>query len=104
MSNSDGENRVVVTIYGDEYPIAGSVDNARISRIADLVDARMQEAAAEGRSFGRDKIAILAAMSIASELDETSDELKTTQAAVGQRLDQLLNRLDHTLNDSPSGG
>jgi cell division protein ZapA (FtsZ GTPase activity inhibitor) len=104
MSRTDGENRVVVTIFGDEYPIAGSVDTAQISRIADLVDARMQEAAADQRSFGRDKVAILAAMSIASELHERSDELMATQRLVRQRVDQLLDRLDSTLNDSPPVG
>jgi cell division protein ZapA len=104
MSRTDSENRVVVTIFGDEYPIAGSVDTAHISRIADLVDARMQEAAADQRSFGRDKVAILAAMSIASELHETSDELKATRSLVRQRVDQLLDRLDSTLNDSPPVG
>ena len=59
-------NKVVVKIFGEEYPIAGSADQAYISRIADYVDSKMKETAKNSQIKSRDKVAILAAMSIAT--------------------------------------
>ncbi len=90
-------NVVVVNIYGDEYPITGVTDAAHISRVADYVNARMTEIARVSKVKAKDKIAILAAMSIASELLERSDELASTDKTVETRLDLLLEQLERDL-------
>ena len=89
----------MVNIYGEEYPITGVTDPAHISKVADFVDRRMNEAAGSSRVKSRDKVAILAAMSIASELLETSGELETASEGIQEQLDSLLARLDHELPD-----
>jgi cell division protein ZapA len=91
------ENKVVVRILGEEYPIVGAADPAYISRVADLVDTRMQEIARQGRTQARDKIAILTALSLASELLEQSGQADKAGAQIS-RLDGLLCQLDKALD------
>ena len=96
MTNS-AENKVTVNIYGEEYPITGVSDPAYISRIADYVDLRMKETAKSSRTAARDKIAILAAMSIASEFYDINDSSDKLQEQYNSQIDNLIRRLDSIL-------
>ena len=100
MSELSVENKVVVRIFGDDYPITGSGDPAHISKTADLVDSRMQEIARQSRSKAKDKVAILAAMSLASELLEKSDGLSSLEHNHEDRLAAILAQLDTVLTDN----
>ena len=93
------ENKVVVRILGEEYPIIGAADPAHISRVADLVVTRMQEIALQSRTQARDKIAILTALSLASELLEQSGQVDKDSGQVG-KLDGLLYQLDKALDSN----
>ena len=90
-------NKVVVNIYGEEYPITGVTDPAHISRVADLVDTRMNQTADSSRVKSKDKVAILAAMSIASELLDRTEELSTVDRKIAEQLQSLVTRLDNEL-------
>lgn len=94
------ENKAVVRIFGEEYPITGVDDPAYISRVADLVDSRMQEVSRQSRSQARDKIAILTALSLASEVLEQSASLEQTQGDRGSSIDGLLAQLDSALSST----
>lgn len=94
MSDQSLENKVVVKIYGEDYPIMGQSDPDRIERIAKLVNDRMNEVSQSTGVKARDKVAILAAMSIASELLERSDDGSDIKEQVNSELDSLLERLD----------
>ena len=91
------ENKVVVRILGEDYPITGSDDPAYISRVAKYVDSRMQEVARLSRSQARDKIAILTALSLASELLERTDNLEQNSSKQSSSLEGLLAQLDQAL-------
>lgn len=97
MTGSDSHNSVVVKIFGEEYPISGSEDPANISRVADIVDNRMREVASGSKIQARDKVAILAALSFASELSEYSDRSYGLNSDQSDRLTNLLERLDIAL-------
>jgi cell division protein ZapA len=99
MPDVAADKKVVVRIFGEEYPITGVSDPAYISRIADIVDSRMKDAARVSRSQARDKVAILAALSLASELEEKSESLTSTNSSQESRLQGLLDRLDAALAD-----
>ena len=88
----------MVNIYGEEYPIAGVSDPSYISRIAEYVDAKMREAAKNSRVVARDKVAILAAMSIASELHGEKESLQHSGEQFEARIDDMLARLDSALS------
>ena len=96
MTNK-AENKVVVNIYGEEYPITGVSDPTYISKIADLVDTRMKETAKSSRVAARDKVAILAAMSIASELYENKESSVITTSGIDSQIDSLIVRIDNLL-------
>lgn len=88
----------MVTIYGEEYPIAGVSDPSYISRIADYVDAKMREAAKDSRVVAKDKVAILAAMSIASELHGEKESVQHSGQQFKAQIDDILARLDYALS------
>jgi cell division protein ZapA len=99
MSDPRVENKVIVKIFGEEYPITGVSDPAHMFRVAEYVDSKMQEVARISRSKARDKVAILTALSIASELQEVADQLRQLEDNQNSRVDSLLSRLDKTLSD-----
>lgn len=90
-------NKVIVSIYGEEYPIAGDEDSSHISKVADLVDSRMKDIAESGRVKARDKVAILAAMSMASELMSKSEEFGNFYYEFDAELNTIIERLDTAL-------
>jgi cell division protein ZapA len=98
------DNNVIVRIFGEEYPITGSADSAYISRIADAVDSRMQEVSERSRTKVREKVAILTALSFASELQEKSDQVQTLSSSQESTLDDMLSLLDRALTDEPPAG
>ncbi|HWR82336.1 MAG TPA: cell division protein ZapA [Candidatus Deferrimicrobium sp.] len=93
------ENKVVVHIFGEEYPIAGATDPAHISRVAEYVDMKMQQAARANDIQARDRVAILAAMSMASELLEKSGRLGALEQEFLPSLDKVLADLESALRD-----
>ena len=103
MSDATSENQAVVNILGEEYPITGSEDAGYISRVADLVDVRMKEIAASSRFKTKDKLAILTAMSFASELCEKNDDLDGLESEFSSRIKRLVTSLEQTLTESNQG-
>ncbi len=73
-------NRIVVDIFGEQYPLKSDQDAAYVRQLAAMVDDSMREAAKMTRSFSGNKIAVLAALQIADEyykLKKDYDELVT---------------------------
>ena len=97
MSKTNIESKVMVKIYGEEYPITGWCEPARMNRIAQLVDQKMGETARSTGIRARDKVAILAAMSLASELLEATEHQQDDGTSVSSRLDSVMTRLDKAL-------
>ena len=105
MPDSKFENKVVVSIFGEEYPITGYSDPDYITRIADYVDKRMKEVAKQTSLHARDRVAILAALSIASELEEHRQKLDASTSLSDARISDAINKLDAVLatTDQVSG-
>ena len=103
MTQSSDENKVVVRIFGEDYPIAGPGDPAYISRIADLVDARMHELSQRSHTKAREKVAILTALSFASELQERTGEVTGLSQRHDIVVQQMLSQLDRVLADESPG-
>ncbi len=98
MSEQRAENKAVVNIFGEDYPITGVTDPSHISKVADYVDSKMRDVAQSSKVIGRDRIAILAAMSIASELLETRCRIDDIQDDAESKADGLLRLLDEALS------
>ncbi len=96
MSLEDN-NKVVVKIFGEEYPITGVSDTSHISQIAAYVDNKMNDIAKASRIKARDKVAILATLSIASELHEKNEMINRGSNEYETQLDSIITRLDNAL-------
>lgn len=103
MSNLVDKNKVVVRIFGEDYPITGVADPSYISRVADYVDSKMKEVAEASQVKVRDRVAILAAMSIASEFYEKAESLNSYEQEYDSRLDAVISQLDAALADHAPG-
>ena len=57
----------------------------------------MKETAKSSRAAARDKVAILAAMSIASEFYENNDSKEEIQEQYSSKIDNLIKRVDSVL-------
>lgn len=90
----------MVSIFGEEYPITGYSDPDYITRIADYVDKRMTEVAKQTSLHARDRVAILAALSIASELHEHRRKLDESSSDVDVRVSEAIAKLDAVLAGS----
>lgn len=72
------ENKVVVDIFGESYPLKSDNNPEYVRMLAELVDRNMRDVAAKTRSFSGNKIGVLAALQLADEyckLKKDYDEL-----------------------------
>lgn len=72
------ENKVLVEIFGEQYPLKSDADAAYVQQLAAMVDANMRDVARKTRSFSGNKISVLAALQIADayfRLKKDYDEL-----------------------------
>ena len=72
------ENKMVVEIFGEQYPLKSDADSAYVQQLAALVDQNMREVARKTHSFSGNKISVLAALQIADayfHLKKDYDEL-----------------------------
>ena len=95
--SSNKDNKVIVKIFGEDYPITGLPDTAHISKIANYVDTKMNDIAKTSRIQSRDKVAILTSLSIASELHEKADIVSQGDQQYIEQLDSVIARLDNAL-------
>ncbi len=95
--SSDKDNKVIVRIFGEEYPITGVSDSKHISKVAKYVDTKMNDIARNSRIQSRDKVAILTSLSIASELQEKAEMVRQGEKLYVEQLDSVISRLDNVL-------
>ena len=72
------ESKVVVEIFGEQYPLKSDCETGYIEKLAAMVDENMRDVAKKTRSFSGNKISVLAALQIADEyykLKKDYDEL-----------------------------
>ena len=81
---------VKVQIFGQSYSIAGDLDPAYVQKLAALVDEKMHAIADATGTVDTQKVAVLAALSIA-------DELNNAQRVRGDREDLLREQAERCL-------
>ena len=87
---------VTVDIYDQRYHLSGQ-EAEQIRRLAEMVDSRMRAVSAQGRTVDSLRVAVLAALNLADELDRSRKSVKSVSVdhdrmvRMQQLLDQLLN-------------
>jgi cell division protein ZapA len=79
-----------VEIYDQTYTVAGNLEPAYVEELAQYVDAKMREIARATNLVDSVKVAVLAALSIA-------DELQTLRRSSGENREELRERAERCL-------
>lgn len=92
-----GPRSVRVEIYGQAYSIRTDVPSDRLQALAEMVDRRMKEIARGTLTVDSLKVAILAALHIAEELQQTKRKLDDLDHDLADRSAKCVSELDHIL-------
>lgn len=91
MSGRDeGRTAVRVEIAGEEYTIRSDADEEYTRRCAALVDERMRRFDGAPVAVAQKRVAILAALSIASDLFQHQAQVEERTCAQAKRLEEAL--------------
>jgi cell division protein ZapA len=92
---------VSVRILDREYTVGVTADERdSLSAAARLLDARMREIRGGNRVAALDRVAVLAALNLAHELQQLRDEQARANAELARTLDALNRRID-AVSDTP---
>ena len=94
---SGKQEPITVEIYGQRYNVRGEGDPAYLTELAQFVDSRMREVASQVSSLDPVKIAILAALNIADELNRTRKQQRDTNESWMERTQELADKLGRSL-------
>ncbi len=104
-NGQSGSHAVAVEIYDQIYHLRGT-DPAYIEQLARVVDAKMRAVSAQGNTVDSLRVAVLAALNIADELetlrqryDALAGSLSVTQVTMRSRAGSLAGMLDEILED-----
>ncbi|WP_051978644.1 cell division protein ZapA [Edaphobacter aggregans] len=100
---------VAVEIYDQIYHLRG-IDPAYIEQLARVVDAKMRAVSAHGNTVDSLRVAVLAALNIADELETLrqryealAGSLSLSQVTIRSRAGSLAGMLDEILEDRKAG-
>ena len=91
------KNVARVTILNQEYAFKTDADPEEIERIADFVNARIDEVVASGRGADTVGVVVLAMMNIAGEYFQLINGNGDSAGDVQSRLERLLSRVEDAL-------
>jgi cell division protein ZapA len=93
-------HRVKVEIYDQPYTIAGELDTAYVEKLARMVDAKMRDVARATGTVDSVRVAVLAALAIADELEALRAGREGQDGAVRQRAERCLELVERALRQS----
>jgi cell division protein ZapA len=99
-ANGRGGNRpptLRVEIFGQFYTLRAAEDGDYLKRLAELVDRRMRDIARSSATADSVKVAVLAALNIADELQRLKDQTDEADTHLAQRSAQYAQLLDGLL-------
>jgi cell division protein ZapA len=94
MSEQPELSSVQVKIYDREYAFQTTGDPERLQVLCASLDRRMREVAASTGAVDTLKVAVLAALSLADDLQQAGEELKKLDESVGRRSLACVSMLD----------
>jgi cell division protein ZapA len=95
---------VTVNIFGSRYTLRAEGDAQRVVDLAEEVDARMREAAAEGGAAGADRIAVLVALNLADDLARERRARTEDREDVAARAGRILEILTDEVGSEEAEG
>ncbi|MGO9640643.1 MAG: cell division protein ZapA [Candidatus Acidiferrales bacterium] len=93
-------HRVKVEIYDQPYTISGELEPEYVTRLARIVDERMREIASGSGTVDSVRVAVLAALAIADELESSRQDLRRRNRSVRERAERCLTLVERALRQS----
>ena len=97
MSEEPEYASVRVKIYDRDYTLRTPGDAERLRTVCADLDKRMRDVAASTGSVDTFKVAVLAALSLADDLQRARDELRKFDDSIGRRSIACVSMLDRVL-------
>ncbi len=94
MSEQQGISSIRAKIYDREYALRTSGDPEQLMALCAGLDKRMREVAASTGAADTMKVAVLAALSLADDLERTREELKKFDESISRRSIACVSLLD----------
>ena len=88
---------VKVDIFGQTYPIQGELDEAYIRQIAAYVDEKMRLISEMARTVDTQRVAVLAAISIADELHRLREVRGEREEILKEQAERCLTLVERAL-------
>lgn len=97
---TDENNTLAVTILEKEYRVScppGEEESLRASAV--FLDKKMREIRANGKTFGVERIAIMAALNISYELMQRNRELEANTRFSREQIMRLMKKVETALEE-----
>jgi cell division protein ZapA len=91
---------VKVQIFGQTYSIQGDLDPAYVQKLATFVDERMHAIAKATSTVDTQKIAVLAALAIADELQSLLTERSDREELLREQAERCLTLVERALKQT----
>ncbi|HTQ97375.1 MAG TPA: cell division protein ZapA [Candidatus Acidoferrum sp.] len=91
---------VKVQIFGQVFPIQGDLDEAYMQKLAEYVDERMRAIVEMTPTVDTQKVAILAAMSIADELHSLRKDRGEREELLKEQAERCLTLVERALKQA----
>ena len=93
-----GTTSVEVEIFGTVYPVRGEHDREHLETLAGVVDQKMREIGSHVPTVDTGKIAILAALNLADELLQCTQQQEGERVQIMEKVAELTGELTQALN------
>jgi len=91
---------VSLTIMGKEYKIACAADEQNdLIRSAQQLDAQMRQMRDSGKVAGADKIAVMAALNLAHELQLMKNQITMANPVLSESLAKMTRKIENVLEN-----
>ncbi|HEX8155417.1 MAG TPA: cell division protein ZapA [Thermoanaerobaculia bacterium] len=94
----DKHDPTTVEIFGQTYNVRGEGDPNYLTELAQFVDSRMREVAAQVATVDPMKIAILAALNIADEFSRYRKQRESASGIWIEKTEEISNRLREVIS------
>jgi cell division protein ZapA len=88
-----------VEVYGQRYVLRGEADEGYAGRLAQYVDGKIRELAAQSRSATPARLAVLAAINITHELFQLQKKQRVKDKAIEHKTRDLIESLEDQFGD-----
>ena len=91
---------IEVEIYGQQFSINGAAEDAYVHKLAEVVDKQMKQVAQGMKTATPHKLAVLAALNIAHELQECEKKIQRLEADMERRMLSLMESIEEQMPSS----